>query len=82
MSSWSEHEIINPLARLLNWLTDRLIWLSEHTINGVMAIALVSYGLRCRNMDGTADILFDEVYNPKFAQNYHKKEQYFDDHTP
>ena len=46
MSSWSEHEIINPLARLLNWLTDRLIWLAEHPIYGVMAIALVSFGLR------------------------------------
>jgi dolichyl-phosphate-mannose-protein mannosyltransferase len=82
MSSWSEHEIINPLARLLNWLTDRLIWLAEHPIYGVMAIALVSFGLRFWNLDGTADIVFDEVYYPKFAQNYLNNEPFFDAHPP
>ena len=82
MSSWSEHEIINPLARLLNWLTDRLIWLAEHPVYGVMAISLVSFGLRFWNLDGTADIVFDEVYYPKFAQNYLNNEPFFDAHPP
>jgi dolichyl-phosphate-mannose--protein O-mannosyl transferase len=82
MSNLSDRHIINPLARLFNRLTDRLIWLSEHPIYGVMAIALVSFGLRFWNLDGTADIVFDEVYYPKFAQNYLNNEPFFDAHPP
>lgn len=82
MSNLSDRQIINPLARLFNRLTNCLIWLSEHPIYGVMAIALVSFGLRFWNLDGTADIVFDEVYYPKFAQNYLNNEPFFDAHPP
>ena len=78
----SDRIIITPLARLFNRLTDRLIWLSEHPVYGVMAIALVSFAARFWNLDGTADIVFDEVYYPKFAQNYLRGEPLFDAHPP
>ncbi|MBD2177393.1 phospholipid carrier-dependent glycosyltransferase [Pseudanabaena sp. FACHB-1998] len=78
MSIWRESKIITPLARL----SDRLIWLSEHPIFGVMAIALVAFASRFWNLDGTADIVFDEVYYPKFAQNYLRGEPFFDAHPP
>jgi len=78
MSSWREQKTITPLARF----TDRLIWLSEHPVFGVMAIALVAFGTRFWNIDGTADIVFDEVYYPKFAQNYLHGETLFDAHPP
>ena len=66
----------------LKRFTDRLIWLSEHPIFGVMAIALVAFATRFWNLDGTADIVFDEVYYPKFAQNYLRGEPLFDAHPP
>lgn len=78
MSNWKERIIITPLARL----ADRLIWLAEHPVFGVMAIALVAFGTRFWNLDGTADIVFDEVYYPKFAQNYLRGETLFDAHPP
>jgi dolichyl-phosphate-mannose--protein O-mannosyl transferase len=78
MSNWSAQKIITLLARL----SDRLIWLSEQPTYGVMAIALVAFGLRFWNLDGTADIVFDEVYYPKFAQNYLRGETLFDAHPP
>lgn len=78
MSSWREQKTITPLARF----TDRLIWLSEHPVFGVMAIALIAFGTRFWNIDGTADIVFDEVYYPKFAQNYLRGETLFDAHPP
>jgi len=62
--------------------SDRIIWLSEHPIFGVMAIALVSFATRFWNLDGTADVVFDEVYYPKFAQNYLRGEMLFDAHPP
>ena len=78
MSNWKERIIITPLARLAY----RLIWLAEHPVFGVMAIALVAFGTRFWNLDGTADIVFDEVYYPKFAQNYLRGETLFDAHPP
>ena len=78
MSNRSAQKIITPLTRL----SDRLIWLSEQPIYGVMAIALVAFALRFWNLDGTADIVFDEVYYPKFAQNYLRGEPLFDAHPP
>ena len=78
MSNWSDRVIITPLARV----SDRLIWLSEHPIFGVIAIALISFATRFWNLDGTADIVFDEVYYPKFAQNYLRGETLFDAHPP
>ncbi|MEI6064135.1 MAG: phospholipid carrier-dependent glycosyltransferase [Pseudanabaena sp. ELA748] len=78
MSNRSAQKIITPLTRL----SDRLIWLSEQPIYGVMAIALVAFALRFWNLDGTADIVFDEVYYPKFAQNYLRGETLFDAHPP
>ncbi|PZO44489.1 MAG: dolichyl-phosphate-mannose--protein O-mannosyl transferase [Pseudanabaena frigida] len=78
MSNWSERFIITPLARL----TDRLIWLSEHPVFGVMAIAVVAFGLRFWNLDGTAEVVFDEIYYPKFALNYLHSEPFFDAHPP
>ncbi len=86
MSSWSDLLIINslitPLARLFNRSSDRLIWLSEQPVYGVMAIALIAFATRFWNLDGTADIVFDEVYYPKFAQNYLRGEPLFDAHPP
>lgn len=78
MGNWSQEKFITPLARL----TDRLIWLSEHPVFGVMAIALVAFGTRFWNIDGTADIVFDEVYYPKFAQDYLRGIPLFDAHPP
>lgn len=78
MSNWSDRIIITPLARV----SDRLIWLSEHPIFGVIAIALISFASRFWNLDGTADVVFDEVYYPKFAQNYLRGETLFDAHPP
>jgi dolichyl-phosphate-mannose-protein mannosyltransferase len=78
MSHWRESNFITPLARF----SDRLIWLSTHPVFGVMAIALVAFGTRFWNIDGTADIVFDEVYYPKFAQNYLRGETLFDAHPP
>jgi dolichyl-phosphate-mannose-protein mannosyltransferase len=78
MSNWSDRVIITPLARV----SDRLIWLSEHPIFGVIAIALIAFATRFWNLDGTADIVFDEVYYPKFAQNYLRGETLFDAHPP
>ncbi len=78
MSSWSKLKVITPLARL----SDRLIWLSEHPVFGVMAIALIAFASRFWNLDGTADVVFDEVYYPKFAQNYLRGEPLFDAHPP
>jgi len=78
MSSWRIPKIITPLARL----SDRLIWLSEHPVFGVMAIALVAFATRFWNLDGTADVVFDEAYYPKFAQNYLRGEPLFDAHPP
>ncbi len=76
------NSLITPLARLFDRLSDRLIWLSEHPVYGVMAIALVAFATRFWNLDGTADIVFDEVYYPKFAQNYLRGEPLFDAHPP
>ncbi len=45
-------------------------------------IALVAFATRFWNLDGTADIVFDEVYYPKFAQNYLRGEPLFDAHPP
>ena len=78
MSNWREQKIMTPFARF----TDRLIWLSEHPVFGVMAIALVAFGTRFWNIDGTADIVFDEVYYPKFAQDYLRGNTLFDAHPP
>lgn len=78
MSNWSDRVIITPLAHV----SDRLIWLSEHPIFGVIAIALISFATRFWNLDGTADVVFDEVYYPKFAQNYLRGETLFDAHPP
>jgi dolichyl-phosphate-mannose--protein O-mannosyl transferase len=78
MSNWREQLIITPLARL----SDRIIWLSEHPVFGVIAIALVAFSTRFWNLDGTADVVFDEVYYPKFAQNYLRGETLFDAHPP
>ena len=78
MSSRSKLKVITPLARL----SDRLIWLSEHPVFGVMAIALIAFASRFWNLDGTADVVFDEVYYPKFAQNYLRGEPLFDAHPP
>ena len=78
MSNWRERTFITPLALL----SDRLIWLSEHQVYGVMAIAFVSFAARFWNLDGTADVVFDEVYYPKFAQNYLRGEPFFDAHPP
>ncbi len=75
-------KIITPLARLGDRISDRLIWLSEHPVYGVMAIALIAFATRFWNLDGTADIVFDEVYYPKFAQNYLRGEPLFDAHPP
>jgi dolichyl-phosphate-mannose--protein O-mannosyl transferase len=61
---------------------DRLIWLSEQPVFGVMAIALVAFATRFWNLDGTADVVFDEIYYPKFAQNYLRGETLFDAHPP
>lgn len=47
-----------------------------------MAIALVAFATRFWNLDGTADVVFDEVYYPKFAQNYLRGETLFDAHPP
>lgn len=68
--------------KVLKRFADRLIWLSEHPIFGVMAIALVAFATRFWNLDGTADIIFDEVYYTKFAQNYLHGEPLFDAHPP
>ena len=78
MGNWREQIIITPLARL----SDRIIWLSEHPVFGVVAIALVAFATRFWNLDGTADVVFDEVYYPKFAQNYLRGETLFDAHPP
>jgi dolichyl-phosphate-mannose-protein mannosyltransferase len=78
MSNWSKQTTITPIARL----SDRIIWLSEHPVFGVMAIALVAFASRFWNLDGTADVVFDEVYYPKFAQNYLRGETLFDAHPP
>ncbi|NUN63299.1 phospholipid carrier-dependent glycosyltransferase [Pseudanabaena biceps] len=78
MSSWSKQKLITPLARF----SDRLIWLAEQPVFGVMAIALLAFASRFWNIDGTADIVFDEVYYPKFAQNYLRGEPLFDAHPP
>ncbi len=78
----SDRLIINPFVRVFDRLSDRLIWLSEHPVFGVMAIALVAFATRFWNLDGTADIVFDEVYYPKFAQNYLRGETLFDAHPP
>lgn len=47
-----------------------------------MVIALVAFATRFWNLDGTADVVFDEVYYPKFAQNYLRGETLFDAHPP
>jgi dolichyl-phosphate-mannose-protein mannosyltransferase len=78
MSNWSDRIIITPLAQV----SDRIIWLSEHPVFGVIAIALISFATRFWNLDGTADVVFDEVYYPKFAQNYLRGETLFDAHPP
>ncbi len=78
MRNWREQIIITPLSRL----ADRLTWLSEHPVFGVMAIALVAFGTRFWNLEGTADIVFDEVYYSEFAQNYLRSETLFDAHPP
>jgi dolichyl-phosphate-mannose--protein O-mannosyl transferase len=78
MGNSTAPKIINLLTRL----SDRLIWLSEHPVFGVMAIALIAFSTRFWNLDGTADIVFDEVYYPKFAQNYLRGEPLFDAHPP
>ncbi|PZV14762.1 MAG: dolichyl-phosphate-mannose--protein O-mannosyl transferase [Pseudanabaena sp.] len=78
MGNWREQIIITPTARL----SDRLIWLSEHPVFGIMAIALVAFATRFWNLDGTADVVFDEVYYPKYAQNYLQGETLFDAHPP
>ncbi len=78
MSIWRERIIITPIARL----SDRIIWLSEHPVFGVIAIALVAFATRFWNLDGLADVVFDEVYYPKFAQNYLRGETLFDAHPP
>ncbi len=78
MGNWRERIIITPLSRL----ADRLTWLSEHPVFGVMAIALVAFGTRFWNLEGTADIVFDEVYYAKFAQDYLRGEPLFDAHPP
>jgi dolichyl-phosphate-mannose-protein mannosyltransferase len=78
MSNWSKQIIMTPFARL----SDRLIWLSEHPIYGVMAIAFVSFASRFWNLDGLGDIVFDELYYPKFAQNYLRGVPFFDAHPP
>ena len=57
MSNWSKQTTMTPFARL----SDRLIWLSEHPIYGVMAIALVAFASRFWNLDGLRDIVFDEL---------------------
>ena len=63
-------------------LSNRLIWLSNQPVYGVMAIALVAFATRFWNLGGTADIVFDEVYYPKFAQNYLLGQPLFDAHPP
>jgi dolichyl-phosphate-mannose-protein mannosyltransferase len=75
-------KIITLPARWFERFSDRLIWLSEHPVFGVMAIALISFASRFWNLDGTADVVFDEVYYPKFAQNYLRGEPLFDAHPP
>jgi dolichyl-phosphate-mannose-protein mannosyltransferase len=78
MGNWSKQITMTPITRL----SDRIIWLSEHPVFGVMAIALVAFAARFWNLDGTADVVFDEVYYPKFAQNYLRGETLFDAHPP
>ena len=78
MGNWREQIIITPIARF----SDRLIWLSEHPVFGVMAIALVAFATRFWDLDGTGDVVFDEAYYPKFAQNYLRGETLFDAHPP
>jgi dolichyl-phosphate-mannose-protein mannosyltransferase len=82
MSYWRMQKIITLPARWFERFSDRLIWLSEHPVFGVMAIALISFASRFWNLDGTADVVFDEVYYPKFAQNYLRGEPLFDAHPP
>ncbi|TYQ23687.1 phospholipid carrier-dependent glycosyltransferase [Pseudanabaena sp. UWO310] len=82
MSNWIDRLIINPFARSFARLSDRLIWLSGHPVFGVMAIVFIAFSTRLWNLDGTADIVFDEVYYPKFAQNYLHGEPLFDAHPP
>lgn len=78
MSNWSKQITKTPFARL----SDRLIWLSEHPIYGVMAIALVAFASRFWNLDGLRDIVFDELYYPNFARNYLRGAPFFDAHPP
>ncbi len=75
-------KIITLPARLFERFSDRLIWLSEHPVFGVMAIVLISFASRFWNLDGTADVVFDEAYYPKFAQSYLHGEPLFDAHPP
>lgn len=86
MSNWSDRLTITDLARLYGRLcgrlSDRLIWLANQPVYGVLAIALVAFATRFWNLGGTADIVFDEVYYPKFAQNYLLGQPLFDAHPP
>lgn len=50
-----------------------------------IAIALLvflAFAPRFWNLDGLADVVFDEVYYPKFAQNYLQGIDFFDAHPP
>jgi len=82
MSNWRIQKIMTPIARLGDRVTDRLIWLSDHPVYGVMAIALIAFATRFWNLDGTAEVVFDEIYYPTFAQNYLRGEPLFDAHPP
>ncbi|MDX2257013.1 MAG: phospholipid carrier-dependent glycosyltransferase [Pseudanabaenaceae cyanobacterium bins.39] len=62
--------------------TEKLLWLSEHPLFGVLSIAFVAFASRFWKLDGTADIVFDEVYYPKFGQNYLTGMPLFDAHPP
>jgi dolichyl-phosphate-mannose-protein mannosyltransferase len=48
----------------------------------VVAIALLSIATRFWRLDGLAETVFDEVYYPKFAQNYLNGQPLFDAHPP
>jgi dolichyl-phosphate-mannose-protein mannosyltransferase len=49
---------------------------------GIAAIALLSILTRFWQLDGVADIVFDEVYYPKYAQAYLNGTVQFDAHPP
>ncbi len=48
----------------------------------IALLVLLSFAPRFWNLDGLADVVFDEVYYPQFAQNYLQGKDFFDAHPP